>query len=1040
MATIDLILRAVNRATGPLKDIAAAADRTADRIDALNGKIERTDRAMAGLEGSARMAADRIDSLNGKVERVDRAMASLEGAARMAESGMRSAGHEADILTAKLSVLNGKLDDLDRTVTAKVKVDVDKSSLSRLEEQRSGGKGVLGNLTAIFAPGGKNSGAAFAALPLAAQGGIAAGAAAVLPFIAQMLSGGAIFGLGSGLAGLGIAGALTTGTAPKAPSANAVATAKLRLQAAQQRLAQLMGGSSASPSQIAAAQASLLGAQGRLGGLGAPRPVAPGAQQSDQLRVTSAQDRLTSALDRLAKLQAPGSKASPASIASAQASIAAAQASVVAAQGRLAGLGTPRPVAPGALGAGQLRVTSAQDRLNSLLAGHQASPAQISSARSSVLSAQDQLTKVQQQQAAYNDFQQTYKLQLKAKAAFANLSSDAQNSLAQIGKSFVPVMISVFNTADSTLKKLTPVFAGAVKTISGPFKVFADTLVSSFSSPQVKTSIGAVATAFGKLLKALTPGLPGDVNEIATGITKIADAVAKNPGAFAAFINDLFKIAQVALSVIADLTNTATYIEAHFRPALHRVAVIFDGVRHEVAHIWDDMMSSLIRTYGAFWNDTIGSTIRFGHDWESYFNTLRHNISAHFDEIRHDISHIWDLTWHNTVDRLNNGVNDSNRLLGVLQHNISAHFDEIRHNVSSVWDEVWNNTVGRTERGVSDVIHWTGTLPGRVEGAFKGARTWLYGAGKDVIQGFWNGLTYVWDKVAGWISGLANWIKQHKGPVSLDQQLLYPAGRALMTGLKVGLQHGFVDIKDIITGAASDIGSWIMHGGNKLLGFGLSALHGLTGTAKSIWDSLFGGGSAGGGVSQWAGIVLRALSMEHLNTGLLGNVLYQMQTESGGNPHAINLSDFNATVLHDPSRGLMQVIGSTFAAFHWPGTSSNIYDPLANVAAALNYARLRYGPTLMTGGMGIGSGHGYASGGIIPEPVLGIGMRSGSPYTFGENGPETVVPGAGHGRGGHGGPLIHIGEMHVHDESDVTMVAQRLSGMIRAASLGGGFR
>jgi hypothetical protein len=130
----------------------------------------------------------------------------------------------------------------------------------------------------------------------------------------------------------------------------------------------------------------------------------------------------------------------------------------------------------------------------------------------------------------------------------------------------------------------------------------------------------------------------------------------------------------------------------------------------------------------------------------------------------------------------------------------------------------------------------------------------------------------------------------------------------------------------------------------------------------------FGGGFSGhfgSGVQQWAGLVSRALSMEGLSPMLLGRVLFQMQTESGGNPNAINLGDINAR-MGDPSRGLMQTIGSTFAAYHWPGTSWNIFNPFANIAAALNYARHVYGPSLMSGGMGIGSGHGYDHGGFLP--------------------------------------------------------------------------
>lgn len=121
--------------------------------------------------------------------------------------------------------------------------------------------------------------------------------------------------------------------------------------------------------------------------------------------------------------------------------------------------------------------------------------------------------------------------------------------------------------------------------------------------------------------------------------------------------------------------------------------------------------------------------------------------------------------------------------------------------------------------------------------------------------------------------------------------------------------------------------------------------------------------NVGSGIARWEGVVRQALAMLGLSQYLVLRVLYQMQTESGGNPNAINLWDSNAA-RGDPSRGLMQVIGSTFRAYHVNGTSWNIYDPLANVAAALNYARARYGPNLMSNGMGIGSGHGYAAGGI----------------------------------------------------------------------------
>ncbi|MFH8796180.1 transglycosylase SLT domain-containing protein [Streptomyces sp. NPDC017941] len=64
--------------------------------------------------------------------------------------------------------------------------------------------------------------------------------------------------------------------------------------------------------------------------------------------------------------------------------------------------------------------------------------------------------------------------------------------------------------------------------------------------------------------------------------------------------------------------------------------------------------------------------------------------------------------------------------------------------------------------------------------------------------------------------------------------------------------------------------------------------------------------------------------------------------ESTGNPNAKNGWDINA-INGTPSIGLLQVIQPTFSAYHVEGTSTNIYDPVANITAAANYAADRYG-------------------------------------------------------------------------------------------------
>lgn len=146
-----------------------------------------------------------------------------------------------------------------------------------------------------------------------------------------------------------------------------------------------------------------------------------------------------------------------------------------------------------------------------------------------------------------------------------------------------------------------------------------------------------------------------------------------------------------------------------------------------------------------------------------------------------------------------------------------------------------------------------------------------------------------------------------------------------------------------------------------------------------------GHGGFGANVDRWAGVARQALVMTGQYTAAnLRRLLYQMKTESGGNPRAINLWDSNAR-RGTPSKGLMQVIDPTFRRYAMPGYNKNIWDPLSNILASIRYALERYG-SLARAYRGVG----YKTGGIVNVPGL---------YHLAEEGyPEFVIPTAPHRR------------------------------------------
>ncbi len=98
---------------------------------------------------------------------------------------------------------------------------------------------------------------------------------------------------------------------------------------------------------------------------------------------------------------------------------------------------------------------------------------------------------------------------------------------------------------------------------------------------------------------------------------------------------------------------------------------------------------------------------------------------------------------------------------------------------------------------------------------------------------------------------------------------------------------------------------------------------------------------AHGNVDAW---IKQSLNVMHAKgiPGTYDGIKRNLMRESAGNPNAINNWDSNAR-MGIPSKGLLQLIDPTFRAYHVAGTSNNIYDPVANITAAANYAAHKYG-------------------------------------------------------------------------------------------------
>jgi hypothetical protein len=97
-------------------------------------------------------------------------------------------------------------------------------------------------------------------------------------------------------------------------------------------------------------------------------------------------------------------------------------------------------------------------------------------------------------------------------------------------------------------------------------------------------------------------------------------------------------------------------------------------------------------------------------------------------------------------------------------------------------------------------------------------------------------------------------------------------------------------------------------------------------------------------VTRWANMVEDVMVEQGIPDEYLEGILAQIQQESGGDPKAVNGYDSNA-LNGDPSKGLLQVIGSTYQAYALAGHEDLKYQdvPYPNVSAALSYVKDSHG-------------------------------------------------------------------------------------------------
>jgi SLT domain-containing protein len=463
------------------------------------------------------------------------------------------------------------------------------------------------------------------------------------------------------------------------------------------------------------------------------------------------------------------------------------------------------------------------------------------------------------------------------------------------------------------------VAAGAIKQVTFEVTTGAPFLKSWL------TTLGGIPVAIAEFFA----GLPGQIG----GIMSVIGAT----------INGIWtQIWQTLSGILGGIAGTIT---GWWNAIWQTIGGIGSGIFTTIATNWNNIWLTVANVANGIWS-TLNTT--WSNIWGTltyWANTIWTDLTTTFYSLRDTLAHIFDDIYNWITQRLNWVLGKVNGFLGLVNTGLSPFgvsipigpFGPLAR--GGIVDGPTYALVG--EAGRESVIPWSSKYRNRAEELWKQTGFALGMFRKMGLGGQYIRATYLPTGRPGQGGGGVNVSGIVSDAVTQTLGDLADAGTAMWAQLARGTLKLFADA----------LPSWIQSQFGKLL--------------NPVGEFLGGLFTGSGSVAQW---IARAIQITGVGADWAAPLAILIQNESGGNPNAINNWDINAQ-RGDPSRGLMQTIGATFAAYALPGLGG-IFDPIANIVAGIRYILARYGSIWNLPGiisvMGGGGWIGYRNGGMLP--------------------------------------------------------------------------
>lgn len=251
-----------------------------------------------------------------------------------------------------------------------------------------------------------------------------------------------------------------------------------------------------------------------------------------------------------------------------------------------------------------------------------------------------------------------------------------------------------------------------------------------------------------------------------------------------------------AVLIIIDL------VTGNFTKLQEDLQLIWDAIKNAIQMVWEGIKTVVMAIVTTLVSLLINA-------WEGFKNGL----IAIWNFLSTTASSIWNAIKSAVVSIVTGLVNGIKSLWEGFRSFFNSLINSVMNIAVSTWNSIRSSVVSIIQGLVNAAQNaWNSfrngvqTLVNTVRNIFSSlSNINLFSAGSAILNGFLRGLKSVWGSIQNFVSGIAGWIRDHKGPIEVDRKLLIPAGTAIMESLDEGLTDKFESVKKTVGGMAGDI-------------------------------------------------------------------------------------------------------------------------------------------------------------------------------------------------------------------------------------------